>query len=73
MADFSAVVGKFPHYPAIDPVWLCHKESLGQLDARAADGRRRGSPRRTSRRAWKPQFMGYPVEFVNVDAAGRRA
>ncbi len=65
LADYWAVVGKYPSYPGADPRWMCHKEvyseSMGPLQTAAggvtpADIKDPGTPR----------FLGYPVEFVNV-------
>jgi HK97 family phage major capsid protein len=65
MADFSTVIGKLPQYPAISPKWYCHKEvwanSMLQLQM-AAGGLTPGD----MQKGVPAQFMGYPVEFVQV-------
>jgi HK97 family phage major capsid protein len=65
IADFSAVVGKFPSYPAADPCWLCHKEvyanSMLPLMMNAG-----GATPLDIQNGGKPRFMGYDVEFVAV-------
>lgn len=65
MKSFSAVVGRFPSYPNANPSWLCHKEvwanSMLQLQM-AAGGLTPGD----MQKGQPAQFMGYPVEFVNV-------
>jgi HK97 family phage major capsid protein len=65
MADYAAVVGKFPNYPGANPVWLCHKEvwANSMLTLQMAAG---GVTATDIQEGGKPRFLGYPVEFVNV-------
>jgi HK97 family phage major capsid protein len=65
MADFTAVVGRFPNYPGASPAWLCHKEiwASTMLPLQMASG---GATPADIRGGSPPLFLGYPVEFVNV-------
>lgn len=63
MADFSAVIGKFPAYPGAMPKWYCHKSvwANSMLPLMLASGGATpgdyAGPTHTS-------FLGYPVEFT---------
>lgn len=65
MADFATVVGRFPSYPGASPSWLCHKEvwAGSMLALQMAAG---GLTPSDMQKGVPAQFMGYPVEFVNV-------
>lgn len=63
ISDFASVVGKFPSYPGAMPSWLCHKEvwAASMLPLQMAAG---GATPRDIQQGGKPEFLGYPVEWV---------
>lgn len=63
--SFNNVVGKFPSYPGAQPRWFCHKEvwAGSMLNLQMAAG---GLTPADIRDGSSPQFLGYPVQFVNV-------
>jgi len=65
LTDFEAMIGKLPAYPGINPEWYIHKSAwaasmMRLLDAAGGNTVMELQGRRT------PQFLGYPVNFVQV-------
>ena len=65
LADYSAVVGMYPTYQGARPAWLCHKEvwAASMMPLQLAAG---GATPADIRGRVTPEFLGYPVEFVEV-------
>ena len=65
LEDFEAMVGKLPRYPGIRPEWYIHQAgwASSMLRLAAAAG---GNTVREIQGGAQPQFLGYPVNLVNV-------
>ena len=65
LADFEATVGKLPRFPGIMPKWYVHSAVYWASMARLLDAAG-GNTVQTLAGGPQLQFLGYPVELVNV-------
>ena len=65
LADFEATIGKLPRFPGIQPKWYVHSAVYWASMARLLDAAG-GNTVQTLAGGPSLQFLGYPVELVNV-------
>lgn len=65
LVDFNSVLGAFPEYPGANPAWFCHKAvwAASMVPLQLAAG---GATLENIVGGGKPQFLGYPVVFVQT-------
>ncbi len=64
--DFETMIGKLPRFPGIRPEWYIHQVGFYASMARLADAAGGNTVDHTATGANRMQFLGYPVNFVNV-------
>jgi HK97 family phage major capsid protein len=65
MADFEAMLGKYPQYPGANPRWFVHSAVYWASMARLADAAG-GNTNVTLANGPQMMFLGYPVTFSQV-------
>ena len=66
MAEFTAMMGKLPEFPGINPEWYCHKQFWGTVMARLGATAGGNMFQTIEGTRPKPLFLGYPVNFVQA-------